>query len=152
MYRMMWSYLFATEDQDSQRRQVNSKIHLRKCILKPRMMESLILFVQNQQEVWKVSTTAGSKRAKKGQDSSTSGRTTKDSEAASKPQSASFLSNPLQVSYTIHAHIYIYCLKLCFLIVDSLILNFATGTKVTEHKAKHCIWSGTRFKEIIVFR
>ncbi|KAF9603303.1 hypothetical protein IFM89_034652 [Coptis chinensis] len=42
MYRMMWEYFFPEEEQDSQRRQAS-------CI-----------------EVWKVSTTAGSKRVKKG--------------------------------------------------------------------------------------
>ncbi|CAB4267323.1 unnamed protein product [Prunus armeniaca] len=60
MYRMMWGYLFPEEEQDSQRRQ----------------------------EVWKVSTTAGAKRVKKGsliQDTyASSSQTIKESEAASK--------------------------------------------------------------------
>ncbi|GAB4839472.1 hypothetical protein Ancab_028995 [Ancistrocladus abbreviatus] len=54
MYRMMWEYLFPEEEQDSQRRQ----------------------------EVWKVSTTAGLKRIKKG--SSKDEGSTKDSEGSSK--------------------------------------------------------------------
>lgn len=60
MYRMMWGYFFPEEEQDSQRRQ----------------------------EVWKVSTTAGSKRVKKGslaQEAPTSiGQSTKESEVLSK--------------------------------------------------------------------
>ncbi|XP_057773183.1 protein SABRE-like [Salvia miltiorrhiza] len=53
MYRLMWQYLFPEEEQDSQRRQ----------------------------EVWKVSTTAGARRVKKGSiihDASQSGSTTKE--------------------------------------------------------------------------
>ncbi|XVE55625.1 hypothetical protein DITRI_Ditri03aG0173700 [Diplodiscus trichospermus] len=57
MYRMMWGYLFPEEEQDSQRRQ----------------------------EVWKVSTTAGARRAKK-PDASAS---TKESEVSSKPSVSS---------------------------------------------------------------
>ncbi|RWR77330.1 protein SABRE [Cinnamomum micranthum f. kanehirae] len=57
MYRMMWGYLFPEEEQDSQRRQ----------------------------EVWKVSTTSGSKRAKKGtsvpEATAASSKPTKESEA-----------------------------------------------------------------------
>ncbi|XP_027148947.1 protein SABRE [Coffea eugenioides] len=60
MYRMMWEYLFPEEEQDSQRRQ----------------------------EVWKVSTTAGARRAKKGllsQEALTSNsHLTKDTEVCSK--------------------------------------------------------------------
>ncbi|XP_017981411.1 PREDICTED: protein SABRE [Theobroma cacao] len=61
MYRMMWEYFFPEEEQDSQRRQ----------------------------EVWKVSTTAGARRVKKGfstHDASASGsHSTKESEISSKP-------------------------------------------------------------------
>ncbi|KAG8632798.1 protein SABRE isoform X1 [Manihot esculenta] len=61
MYRMMWEYFFPEEEQDSQRRQ----------------------------EVWKVSTTAGAKRVKKGsstQDACSSySHATKDSDGTSKP-------------------------------------------------------------------
>ncbi|KAK2977997.1 hypothetical protein RJ640_023535, partial [Escallonia rubra] len=49
MYRMMWEYFFPEEEQDSQRRQLRYW----------RLAVAL-------QEVWKVSTTAGSRRAKKG--------------------------------------------------------------------------------------
>ncbi|XP_057973448.1 protein SABRE [Malania oleifera] len=60
MYRMMWEYFFPEEEQDSQRRQ----------------------------EVWKVSTTAGSKRVKKGssihETSALGSHPTKESEVASK--------------------------------------------------------------------
>ncbi|XP_057442427.1 protein SABRE-like isoform X3 [Lotus japonicus] len=60
MYRMMWGYFFHDEERDSQRRQ----------------------------EVWKVSTTAGARRVKKGssahEPSSSSSHSTKESEASSK--------------------------------------------------------------------
>ncbi|KAH9605088.1 hypothetical protein KSS87_000957 [Heliosperma pusillum] len=57
MYRMMWEYLFPEEEQDSQRRQ----------------------------EVWKVSTTAGLKRGKKGSIVEVAGSNmTKDSEGSSR--------------------------------------------------------------------
>eukprot|EP00256_Glycine_max_P062336 XP_014631797.1 protein SABRE isoform X10 [Glycine max] len=60
MYRMMWEYFFPEEEQDSQRRQ----------------------------EVWKVSTTAGARRVKKGSSvleaSASNSHTTKESEASSK--------------------------------------------------------------------
>ncbi|XP_043712424.1 protein SABRE isoform X1 [Telopea speciosissima] len=60
MYRMMWDYLFPEEEQDSQRRQ----------------------------EVWKVSTTAGSKRVKKGTSSHepaiSSSHSTRESDVPSK--------------------------------------------------------------------
>ncbi|KAJ7958900.1 Golgi-body localization protein domain isoform 1 [Quillaja saponaria] len=60
MYRMMWGYFFPEEEQDSHRRQ----------------------------EVWKVSTTAGSRRVKKGssihEPSASSSHSTKESDAASK--------------------------------------------------------------------
>lgn len=58
MYRLMWQYLFPEEEQDSQRRQ----------------------------EVWKVSTTAGARRVKKGsilQDASASGGSMKEDTAKS---------------------------------------------------------------------
>lgn len=63
MYRMMWEYLFPEEEQDSQRRQ----------------------------EVWKVSTTAGSKRVKKGaaiHEASSSSHSTKESEMPTKSSSS----------------------------------------------------------------
>ncbi|WJX63369.1 hypothetical protein P8452_48262 [Trifolium repens] len=60
MYRMMWVYFFPEEEKDSQRRK----------------------------EVWKVSTTAGARRVKKGpsaqEASSSSNQSTKESEASSK--------------------------------------------------------------------
>ncbi|KAJ0982380.1 hypothetical protein J5N97_010635 [Dioscorea zingiberensis] len=59
MYRMMWDYFFPEEEQDSQRRQ----------------------------EVWKVSTTAGSRRARKGsapEAAVSSGHTTRELEALGK--------------------------------------------------------------------
>ncbi|KAL2655846.1 hypothetical protein AAZV13_04G088000 [Glycine max] len=60
MYRMMWEYFFPEEEQDSQRRQ----------------------------EVWKVSTTAGARRVKKGSSvleaSASNSHSTKESEASSK--------------------------------------------------------------------
>ncbi|MCH91639.1 UPF0378 protein KIAA0100-like protein, partial [Trifolium medium] len=60
MYRMMWEYFFPEEEQDSQRRQ----------------------------EVWKVSTTAGARRVKKGslvlEASGSSSQSTKESETSSK--------------------------------------------------------------------
>ncbi|XP_015579784.2 protein SABRE [Ricinus communis] len=60
MYRMMWEYFFPEEEQDSQRRQ----------------------------EVWKVSTTAGARRVKKGpsihEASSSYGHSTKESDVTSK--------------------------------------------------------------------
>ncbi|XP_020218640.1 protein SABRE isoform X1 [Cajanus cajan] len=59
MYRMMWEYFFPEEEQDSQRRQ----------------------------EVWKVSTTAGARRVKKGsllEASASSSHSIKESEASSK--------------------------------------------------------------------
>ncbi|GAU32478.1 hypothetical protein TSUD_316850, partial [Trifolium subterraneum] len=60
MYRMMWEYFFPEEEQDSQRRQ----------------------------EVWKVSTTAGARRVKKGslvlEASGSSSQSTKESESSSK--------------------------------------------------------------------
>ncbi|XP_027353731.1 protein SABRE isoform X2 [Abrus precatorius] len=60
MYRMMWEYFFPEEEQDSQRRQ----------------------------EVWKVSTTAGARRVKKGSSileaSASSSHSIKESEASSK--------------------------------------------------------------------
>ncbi|RDY04424.1 Protein SABRE, partial [Mucuna pruriens] len=60
MYRMMWEYFFPEEEQDSQRRQ----------------------------EVWKVSTTAGARRVKKGSSvleaPASSSHSTKESEASSK--------------------------------------------------------------------
>ncbi|XP_061371719.1 protein SABRE isoform X2 [Gastrolobium bilobum] len=60
MYRMMWEYFFPEEEQDSQRRQ----------------------------EVWKVSTTAGARRVKKGsavlETSASSNHSTKESETSSK--------------------------------------------------------------------
>lgn len=68
MYRMMWAYLFPGEEQDSQRRQ----------------------------EAWKVSTTAGLKRAKKGssgQEGSGS-NVTKDSEADTSQGSKQNKSRP----------------------------------------------------------
>ncbi|XVF36567.1 hypothetical protein REPUB_Repub19eG0068700 [Reevesia pubescens] len=65
MYRMMWQYFFPEEEQDSQRRQ----------------------------EVWKVSTTVGARRVKKGssnQDASASGsHSTKESDVSSKPSVSS---------------------------------------------------------------
>ncbi|KAM6552475.1 hypothetical protein CsatB_013237 [Cannabis sativa] len=68
MYRMMWEYLFPEEEQDSQRRQ----------------------------EVWKVSTTAGSKRVKKG---SSTHDTPKENENPSKPSvSLSSVGQPSIVS------------------------------------------------------
>ncbi|KAB2616979.1 hypothetical protein D8674_012848 [Pyrus ussuriensis x Pyrus communis] len=82
MYRMMWGYLFPEEEQDSQRRQ----------------------------EVWKVSTTAGAKRVKKGSlipdISVLSSLTNKESEASSKSsaaapgssQSSSVHADPVQES------------------------------------------------------
>ncbi|XP_048437446.1 protein SABRE-like [Pyrus x bretschneideri] len=82
MYRMMWGYLFPEEEQDSQRRQ----------------------------EVWKVSTTAGAKRVKKGslvpEISALSGQTNKESEASSKASASapatsqsSVRADPLQVRF-----------------------------------------------------
>ncbi|PPR94338.1 hypothetical protein GOBAR_AA26327 [Gossypium barbadense] len=57
MYRMVWGYLFPSEDQDSQKRK----------------------------EVWKVSTIAGARRAKKGSiDASSGSQASKESEASSK--------------------------------------------------------------------
>ncbi|PPD77229.1 hypothetical protein GOBAR_DD25836 [Gossypium barbadense] len=57
MYRMVWGYLFPSEDQDSQKRK----------------------------EVWKVSTVAGARRAKKGSiDASSGSQASKESEASSK--------------------------------------------------------------------
>ncbi|PON89822.1 FMP [Trema orientale] len=75
MYRMMWEYFFPEEEQDSQRRQ----------------------------EVWKVSTTAGSKRVKKGSSiheaPASSSHTTKENEMPSKPSvSASSTSQPCILS------------------------------------------------------
>ncbi|KAL8172011.1 hypothetical protein V2J09_023815 [Rumex salicifolius] len=61
MYSTLWGYLFPEEDQDSHRRQ----------------------------EVWKVSTTAGLKRVKKGSANETSGSNTKDSEGSSKSSTSS---------------------------------------------------------------
>ncbi|XP_058747798.1 protein SABRE-like isoform X1 [Vicia villosa] len=67
MYRMMWGYFFPEEDRVSQRRQ----------------------------EVWKVSTTAGARRVKKGSSASeastSSNQSTKESEASSKSSISSFL-------------------------------------------------------------
>ncbi|KAM1436416.1 hypothetical protein ACFX2I_044228 [Malus domestica] len=75
MYRMMWGYLFPEEEQDSQRRQ----------------------------EVWKVSTTAGAKRVKKGslvpEISALSGQTNKESEASSKGSA----SAPATSQSSVHA-------------------------------------------------
>ncbi|XP_050158552.1 protein SABRE-like isoform X12 [Malus sylvestris] len=75
MYRMMWGYLFPEEEQDSQRRQ----------------------------EVWKVSTTAGAKRVKKGslvpEISALSGQTNKESEASSKASA----SAPATSQSSVHA-------------------------------------------------
>ncbi|GMN40176.1 hypothetical protein TIFTF001_009410 [Ficus carica] len=73
MYRMMWEYFFPEEEQDSQRRQ----------------------------EVWKVSTTAGSKRVKKGsthEASASSSHTTKENEVPSK--SSVFTSSTSQADST----------------------------------------------------
>ncbi|XP_062099220.1 protein SABRE [Humulus lupulus] len=75
MYRMMWEYFFPEEEQDSQRRQ----------------------------EVWKVSTTAGSKRVKKGSSThetpASSSHTTKENEFPSKPSvSMSSSSQPSLLS------------------------------------------------------
>ncbi|KAK9271467.1 hypothetical protein L1049_027058 [Liquidambar formosana] len=76
MYRMMWEYFFPEEEQDSQRRQ----------------------------EVWKVSTTAGSKRVKKGssihEGSTSSSHPTKESEVLSKSSAsaAPFTSGTSQSS------------------------------------------------------
>lgn len=71
MYRMMWEYFFPEEEQDSQRRQ----------------------------EVWKVSTTAGGRRGKKGfsmHEASTSGsQLTKEPEALSKQSASAVPSTPL---------------------------------------------------------
>ncbi|KAI5435477.1 hypothetical protein KIW84_022054 [Lathyrus oleraceus] len=67
MYRMMWGYFFPEEDRVSQRRQ----------------------------EVWKVSTTAGARRVRKGSSvseaSTSSNQSTKESEASSKSSISSFL-------------------------------------------------------------
>lgn len=69
MYRMMWEYFFPEEEQDSQRRQ----------------------------EVWKVSTTAGSKRVKKGssmQEASPSGSySAKESDFTSKSSASASITN-----------------------------------------------------------
>ncbi|XP_042988908.1 protein SABRE isoform X2 [Carya illinoinensis] len=75
MYRMMWDYFFPEEEQDSQRRQ----------------------------EVWKVSTTAGSKRVKKGllihEASASSSHSTKESETTSKTTAAASVTN----QHSVHA-------------------------------------------------
>uniref|UniRef100_A0A5B7AFH2 FMP27/BLTP2/Hobbit GFWDK motif-containing RBG unit domain-containing protein n=1 Tax=Davidia involucrata TaxID=16924 RepID=A0A5B7AFH2_DAVIN len=79
MYRMMWEYFFPEEEQDSQRRQ----------------------------EVWKVSTTAGSRRVKKGSSmheaSASSSHSTKECEVSSKSNTSAvpFASGTSQSS--VHA-------------------------------------------------
>ncbi|KAF6160647.1 hypothetical protein GIB67_019587 [Kingdonia uniflora] len=75
MYRMMWEYFFPEEEQDSQRRQAR-----------------FLLYVLNlDSEVWKVSTTAGSKRVKKGASAHEAGTSSnsslKESELPSKSNS-----------------------------------------------------------------
>ncbi|XP_051118087.1 protein SABRE isoform X2 [Andrographis paniculata] len=76
LYKLMWQYFFPEEEQDSQRRQ----------------------------EVWKVSTTAGSRRVKKGStvhDASTSGiHTTKDAETSKSSSSAFAVSSTVIQSST----------------------------------------------------
>ncbi|XP_010553676.1 PREDICTED: protein SABRE [Tarenaya hassleriana] len=76
MYRMMWEYFFPEEEQDSQRRQ----------------------------EVWKISTTAGSKRVKKGssvhESSGPTSHSTKEVEVASRMSSAVVSSSATLLSQT----------------------------------------------------
>ncbi|KAL8166129.1 hypothetical protein V2J09_007628 [Rumex salicifolius] len=71
MYRTMWDYLFPEEEQDSQRRQANEN----------NILESTI---SSMQEVWKVSTTAGLKRVKKGSAHEASVSAAKEPEGSSK--------------------------------------------------------------------
>ncbi|XP_018439446.2 protein SABRE isoform X2 [Raphanus sativus] len=70
MYRMMWEYFFPEEEQDSQRRQ----------------------------EVWKISTTAGSKRVKKGLAGHESSTTSHSNVEASRGSSAAFSASATALS------------------------------------------------------
>ncbi|XP_022728696.1 protein SABRE-like isoform X2 [Durio zibethinus] len=91
MYRMMWAYLFPEEEQDSQRRQVSSGLQIFESASKfvVQLVSVHMLGTLEMQEVWKVSTTAGARRVKKGSsnhDASASGsHSTKESEVSSKP-------------------------------------------------------------------
>lgn len=88
---MMWEYFFPEEEQDSQRRQVSFGLHIFELVCKflVQLVSVLMLGSLEMQEVWKVSTTAGARRVKKGfstHDASASGsHSTKESEISSKP-------------------------------------------------------------------
>lgn len=84
---MVWGYLFPSEDQDSQKRKVSFGIWIFECVIKF-LVQLVIVFMLGtweMQEVWKVSTVAGARRAKKGSiDASSGSQASKESEASSK--------------------------------------------------------------------
>lgn len=90
---MMWEYFFPEEEQDSQRRQVSLGLEI---LITP-FVKTKVKFAdtvgQNLywglfiQEVWKVSTTAGARRVKKGsllEASASNSHSIKETEASSK--------------------------------------------------------------------
>lgn len=85
-YKVMWQYFFPEEEQDSQKRQVSKFIYSSQLSVRWSLEETLSSYLCYLQEVWKVSTTAGARRLKKGtpaQDGSQAGtQTTKDAEPA----------------------------------------------------------------------
>lgn len=87
MYRMMWDYFFPEEEQDSQRRQVSFVlIEYSLFDVEDSSINNLWLFsfkIWGKKEVWKVSTTAGSRRPRKnftGPEAASTSQSTREAE------------------------------------------------------------------------
>lgn len=88
LYHMIWGYFFPEEEQDSQRRQVSPFVFYESYYFFHVCSNGIGIPNGVIQEVWKVSTTAGSKRVKKGSSmheaSTSSSQPTKEFEVSSK--------------------------------------------------------------------